>query len=244
MAHEQPQDRGGDTGSTFSDAQSDILLASPRTLERRFDRLHALAEARHDEYRRLRKERENVLEFLELAPKAGALLDDLSRALFGEILDEIEANLSHAIREILGQERRVVSTRDLKAGRLNIQFQIEREDGEVEDILHGQGGSVCNILSVGLRLIALSLLDRTSHRPFIVLDEQDCWLKPGLVSKFMSVIKAVADRLDLQVLVISHHQIDHFALRADRIYSLVPSREMGVDLHVVKGAQETAEPED
>lgn len=211
------------------------LPASPRLLERRFDRLQALAEARHAEFCRLHGERRMVRDFLEIAPRAGALLDELSRALFGEILDEIETNLSHAIREILGQERRVVSCRDLKAGRLHIQFQIEREDGEIEDILRGQGGSVCNILSVGLRLVALSLLDPAAHRPFLVLDEQDCWLKPELVPRFMCVIKAVADKLGLQVLVISHHQIDHFAFKADRIFSLFPCRAQGVQLQVVKG---------
>ena len=35
----------------------------------------------------------------------------------------------------------------------------QHQDGQAEDILTGQGGSVCNILSVGLRLIALSQLD-------------------------------------------------------------------------------------
>ncbi|MFW5487765.1 MAG: hypothetical protein ACNI3A_05050 [Desulfovibrio sp.] len=222
------------------DVDAAVEVPSPRALERRFDRLQALVEDRHRQFLSLRQKRKVVEEFLELAPKAGAVLDELSRTLFGEMLDEIEANLTHAIKEILGQERRVVSIRELKAGRLTIQFQIEREDGDIEDILRGQGGSVCNILSVGLRLIALSLLDRDMHRPFLVLDEQDCWLKPELVSRYMGVIKTVADKLGLQVLVISHHQIDHFSLRADRIYSLLPDWEKGVSVQVVKNSENSA----
>lgn len=193
-----------------------------RDLERRFERLSALAEARHEEYRRLEAELGVARGFLALAPLAAERLEVLSRDLFGEILDEIEAGMTRAIREILGQDRRVASTRDVQRGRLAVDFHIEQAGCE-EDILVGQGGSVANILSVSLRLLSLSQLDPAHHRPFLVLDEQDCWLKPELVPRFMGVIRAVAERLGLQVLVISHHPLDLFAAEARRIYELTPS---------------------
>ncbi len=111
-------------------------------------------------------------------------------------------------------------------------FQIHAGDRpeDLEDILHGQGGSVCNILSVGLRLIALSRLDQARHRPFLVLDEQDCWLRPALVPRFMKLIAEIAQRLELQVLVISHHPLDLFIHACDRVLTLSPDREGGVRL--------------
>jgi hypothetical protein len=222
-----------------ADEVSEADGAGLRDLERRLDRLSALAEARHEEHGRLRQERAAAAGFLALAPRAVDLMDELSRALFGEILDEVEANLSHAIREILGQDRQVRSVREFKNNRLNIDFEIVHS-GQVEDILSGQGGSVCNILSVSLRLIALSQLDPASHRPFLVLDEQDCWLKPELVPKFMKLVAAIAKKLGLQVLVISHHPIDLFSCHAERIYTLRPGQS-GAVLELLKsGCDEPA----
>ena len=151
-----------------------------REIEARHHRLSALAETLHGGHGRVRGKLAGVRDFLVLAPKARDTLEELSTALFGKILDEVEANLTHAIREILGQDRVVVTEREVKSNRLQIHFQIRNQgnEEELEDIMAGQGGSVCNILSVGLRLIALSQLPVENHRPFLVLDEQDCWLRP------------------------------------------------------------------
>ena len=207
-----------------------------RLIERRHHRLSALAETLHGEYGRVRHKLAEVEEFLVLAPKARDRLEELSTALFGKILDEVEANLTHAIREILGQDRVVVTEREVKSNRLQIHFQIRNQgnEDEIEDIMSGQGGSVCNILSVGLRLIALSQLPVERHRPFLVLDEQDCWLRPALIPRFMKLINEIARRLELQLLIISHHPLDLFAGSADRIYELMPDREKGAVIKAVK----------
>lgn len=207
-----------------------------RDIEGRYHRLSALAETLHNEHARVRDKLSEVQGFLVLAPKARETLEELSTALFGKILDEVEANLTHAIREILGQDRVVVTEREVKSNRLQIHFQIRNQgnEEELEDIMAGQGGSVCNILSVGLRLIALSQLPEEKHRPFLVLDEQDCWLRPALIPKFMQLINEIARRLDLQLLIISHHPLDLFAGSADRVYELTPDREKGAVVKSVK----------
>jgi hypothetical protein len=217
-------------------SQASVLGAGLRQLERRFDRLSALAEGMHTEHGRVRAELDGVRDFLTLVPRARDTLEELSTALFGQILDEVEANLTHAIREILGQDRVVATRREVKNNRLQIHFEIHNQgDGDrVEDIMSGQGGSVCNILSVGLRLIALSQLQPEQHRPFLVLDEQDCWIRPALIPRFMKLIGDIADRLGLQLLVISHHPLDLFADVARRIYELRPDREHGASITRVK----------
>jgi DNA repair exonuclease SbcCD ATPase subunit len=205
-----------------------------RDLERRADRLDGLAESLVREHGRLRERLGATRDFLELAPKASARLDELSRELFGETIEDIEANLTHAIREILDQDRLVRGVKEIKSGKLSVFFEVVH-DGQSEDILTGQGGSVCNIVSTGLRLIALSQLDARRHRPFLVLDEQDCWLRPALVPRFVKLIKKIAARLGLQILVISHHPVDLFALHTQKVYALRPGRD-GVRLDVVRDA--------
>lgn len=204
--------------------------------QQRLARLSALAETGHAEHGRVRVELAGVREFLALAPRARDTLEELSTALFGQVLDEVELNLTHAVREILGQDRVVATRREVRNNRLQIHFEIHNQgDGErVEDIMTGQGGSVCNILSVGLRLIALSQLQPEAHRPFLVLDEQDCWIRPALIPRFMQLISEIADRLGLQILVISHHPLDLFADAARRIYELRPDREHGATIRQVK----------
>lgn len=208
------------------------LAAERRELMRRLDRLSGQAAAIVAAHGQARRELLEVEAFLDLAPKAAARLEELTQELFGQVLDEIETELTHAVREILGQNRTVKARRSLNKGKLSIEFEME-QDGQAEDILTGQGGSVCNILSVGLRLIALSQLDPDEHRPFLVLDEQDCWLRPDLVPGFVRLVAAIADRLGIQVLYISHHPVDLFALEARRVYTLRPSRENGPSLEIL-----------
>ncbi len=223
--------QGADPAQHAPDAAQ--LARELATARRRLDRLQGLAEERAKSYEETRAQREQALLFLELAPRSEALLEELSTSLFGEILDDVEANLSHALREILGQELSVRSKREIKGNRLHVTLYMESPQGE-EDILVGQGGSVCNILSVGLRCIALSRLDPNIHRPFLVLDEQDCWLKPELVPAFMKLLKRIATALELQVLVISHHPLDLFATHAQRILELKPSRTGGAKVTLLR----------
>jgi predicted ATPase len=226
---------GGAGGTAQSPAASPDLAAladDRQALTRRLDRLCGQASAKAESYIESRQQLLAAEAFLDLAPRAAARLEDLTRELFGEVLDEIETDLTHAVREILGQNRTVVTRRDVKNGKLVIEFEME-QDGKTEDIYVGQGGSVCNILSVGLRLVALSQLDPERHRPFLVLDEQDCWLRPDLVPGFVRLIAAIADRLGIQVLYISHHPVDLFALEARRVFGLRPGRENGPTLAVL-----------
>jgi len=201
-------------------------------LERRAGRLEGLAEALFREHHRARSELLATQDFLDMAPKAQARLEELSRDLFGELMEEVESNLTHAVREILGQDRTVTSRREVKHGKLHITLEIENQ-GQIEDALHGQGGSVCNILSVGLRLIGLAQQDPEKHQRFLVLDEQDCWLRPELVPTFTRIIAAIGKKLELQVLYISHHSVDTLNAHADRMFLLAPSREHGVTVRVL-----------
>ncbi len=208
------------------------LSDARRELERRLDRLSGVAEARVRGYAETREALSRVDGFLAAAPAAASRLEVLTGELFGEVIDDIEVNLTHAVREILGQDREVRACREVRGNRLSIHFEMVNQ-GESEDVMSGQGGSVCNILSVGLRLIALSQLDAGRHRPFLVLDEQDCWLRPDLVPRFAKLIRKIGDRLGFQVLYISHHPVDHFMGEATKVFALRPSREAGVAVEVL-----------
>lgn len=172
---------------------------------------------------KLDNEIEAIESFLAVADRTTTALETLSQSLFEEVLGVLESKLTIAIQEVLGQPIKFKSKPDFKRGAAAVSFSIDREGNE-EDVLRGQGGSVQNVLSVGLRMFALATLDEQRHRRFLVLDEQDCWLRPELVPKLVNIVHRAAKELEFQVLMISHHDVGLFDRYADRIYRLTPNQ--------------------
>lgn len=193
------------------------LVAEKRQLQRQ----RAAVEARLAETR----------QFLALAPQIEEALRILGERLFEEIVRVLEDNLSKALMEVLEQPIRLRAVASYKRSNASVEFHIER-NGQKEDILRGQGGSVANILSVGLRMFALATLDPAEHRHFLVLDEQDCWLRPDLVPKLVKIVHDAARQLGFQVILISHHNAELFRQHVDRIYRFEPQRDGSVRVEV------------
>lgn len=163
---------------------------------------------------------EKIEACLAIADDVTIALEELSGKLFNELVGTLEEKISMALQDILEQplEFRAVPKTLRKATVL--EFSIER-DGNAEDARRAQGGSVHNILSVGLRLFALASLSQ-EHSGFLVLDEQDCWLRPELVPKLVKIVHETGKELGFQVLMISHHDTKLFDRHADKIYKLEP----------------------
>jgi hypothetical protein len=196
------------------------LLKSPQEARRRAERLLDRRAQLTSEAQRLAERTAANQAYLAIAEKVGAALEHLSAELFQQFLNIVQQKLTLALQEILEQPLTLRADSDFKRGAATVDFYIER-DGKREDILRGgQGGSVTNILSVGLRLFALTTLDEAEHRRFLVLDEQDCWLRPDLVPRFVKMIRDAGQALGFQILMISHHDVGMFRKYADKLYEL------------------------
>jgi len=183
----------------------------------------------------------DIESFLSVADRTTSALEILSQSLFEEVLGVLESKLTIAIQEVLGQPIKFKSKPDFKRGAAAVSFSIDREGNE-EDVLRGQGGSVQNVLSVGLRMFALATLDEDHHRRFLVLDEQDCWLRPELVPRLVNIVHRAAKELEFQVLMISHHDVGLFDRYADRVYRLTPTNST-VEAAVVSSQPNVADSE-
>lgn len=188
-------------------------------------------EANQKAITKLDNEIAEIESFLSVADRTTDALEVLSQSLFEEVLGVLESKLTIAIQEVLGQPIKFKSKPDFKRGAAAVSFSIDRE-GNQEDVLRGQGGSVQNVLSVGLRMFALATLDEDHHRRFLVLDEQDCWLRPELVPRLVNIVHRAAKELEFQVLMISHHDVGLFDRYADKVYRLTPNKST-VDAAVV-----------
>jgi ABC-type glutathione transport system ATPase component len=196
-------------------------LKSPTALRKRLDHLERDRDRYEADKARVNRKLETVRSALTVAPQVEQALQHLSEQLFDQLVGQLQENLTQALQEVLDQPIRLRAHQTFKHGAACVEFDIER-DGHHEDIMKGQGGSVANVLSVGLRLFALATLPTEQHRPFLVLDEQDCWLRPDLVPNLVRIVRSAARALKVQVILISHHDEAAFSQFADRIYRFQP----------------------
>ena len=200
------------------------MLQSPDKLRKRLDRLSWQRDDLTLKAKRVAARLKVLDSHLEIAAEVSEALEHLGQELFEEVLGLMEEKLSRAIEEVLDQPIRFKSEATFKGGTAHVNFSVER-DGNKEDVQRGQGGSVQNILSVGLRMFALANLEESEHRRFLVLDEQDCWLRPELVPRLVNIVHQAARELEFQVIMISHHDIGLFEKYADKVYRLNPGRD-------------------
>lgn len=211
----------------FSPSESSGLpqeLRTPKALQRRCDKLAAVHEQKSKEAARLANQMQETAQYIEISDQVTEALETLSGQLFEQQLEMIQDKMTIALQEVLEQPLKLKAVSAWKRNAASVKFHIER-DGNVEDIIRGQGGSVANILSVGLRMFALMTLDESEHRRVLVLDEQDCWLRPDLVPRLVKIIHEAGEALGFQVIMISHHDPSMFERYADCIYQFTPSKE-------------------
>ena len=215
----------GTTNTTHRKPQTENqMLQSPDKLRKRLDRLSWQRDDLTLKAKRVAARLKVLDSHLEIAAEVSEALEHLGQELFEEVLGLMEEKLSRAIEEVLDQPIRFKSEATFKGGTAHVNFSVER-DGNKEDVQRGQGGSVQNILSVGLRMFALANLEESEHRRFLVLDEQDCWLRPELVPRLVNIVHQAARELEFQVIMISHHDIGLFEKYADKVYRLNPGRD-------------------
>jgi DNA repair exonuclease SbcCD ATPase subunit len=165
------------------------------------------------------KQMDRLKAYLVTAEKVSSALETLNQELFSKLLKTVEEKITIALQEILEQPISFHSEVGFTRNSASVDFWIER-NGKKEDLLLGQGGSVANIVSVCLRMFALTTLDEKTHRRFLLLDEQDCWLRADLVPKLVKIIHDASRALGFQVLMISHHDRHLFEQYADKVIEL------------------------
>lgn len=163
---------------------------------------HALGSEKESVVKRV----ENAKKWLSRQPDYLKFLQHLQSALHQKNIGAFSELLTYFVKDVLKKDKDIVF--DLYTYHNLPALKIEAlNDGCRESIYEGNGGSIANIVSTGLRLIALS---RLQHRKFIVLDEPDCWLKPDHVPVFAKIIGEISEKLKIQTVIISHHDWKYF----------------------------------
>lgn len=146
---------------------------------------------------------------IDAAPSVQEILEEVQRQAHEHAVGAYEQMLTALLADVLPGEREVVLDLHAERGVSGMDVFIRKGDDQpLEDAWLGTGGSVTNLLSTGLRLVALM---RSGRRRFMVLDESDCWIKPELIDRYAGVVAQMAQELGVQILMISHHDESLFA---------------------------------
>jgi DNA repair exonuclease SbcCD ATPase subunit len=127
-----------------------------------------------------------------------------------------ETLLTALVQEVLPGEKPVVLDLSTERGLTALDICLARPDGSREDVLEDNGGALTNVVGMALRLIAVV---KAGVGRFLALDEADCWIAPERVPSFYRVLEDGANRLGVQCLAISHHDLSSFEgrLRVARV---------------------------
>ncbi|GBG14451.1 permease [Novimethylophilus kurashikiensis] len=149
---------------------------------------------------------------IELAPQVTEVFNYLQEKAHAKAVGEFEALLTAFVDDVVPEAGSIRLELGTERGAPALDIRLDN-NGDLEDILDGNGGGLTNVVVTGLTYAARS---RTSTRPVVVLDEPDCWLKASRVPAFTNVIAEVANPRVLpdgtlyhgcQTLMISHNDL-------------------------------------
>ena len=139
---------------------------------------------------------------IALKGRIDSFLEDLQAEAHQRNVGSFEKLLTLLVRDVLPGSAEIGLELSTERGLPALDIFAKRSDGTREDVFEDQGGSVTNVVSAGLRIIAAV---KSGGRRFLVLDEPDCWIKPDRVADFYRVFRQAAEQVGIQCLVISHH---------------------------------------
>lgn len=136
-----------------------------------------------------------------------ATLEMLQVEAQGRKKADFEELLTSLIRDVIPDKTdSIVLTNGMRNNRASLDIDI-LVDGNTENVYEDKGGSISNIVAMGLRFIVLA---RNPNRRVLMFDEADCHLAREYIPAFASVLNSLANNMKIQVLYISHHPISSF----------------------------------
>lgn len=192
----------------------DALFQKFDELGSKFNKQMGIRDHFISEKARLFTEIEELNKFLDSESDVQEILHELQSKTQSKTKGIYEELLTKLIRDIMPDNDecdRVILKTGVKGGRTTLNVEVANKKGFTRDVYLDKGGSIENIIAMGLRFIALS---RASNRRFLILDEADSWLKDIYIPSFAEVLCQLSRSVGIQVVYISHHDVDNFAGKA------------------------------
>lgn len=163
---------------------------------------------------RLITEMSELNQFLDSKDEVQRVLHELQTRTQSKTKGIYESLLTKLVKDIMpdnDESDSVVLNTGVKNNKTTLSVEVANKKGFTRDVYLDKGGSIENIVAMGLRFIALS---RVSNRRFLILDEADSWLKDIYIPAFAEVLCQLSRRVGIQVVYISHHDVENFVGKA------------------------------
>lgn len=144
---------------------------------------------------------------LELKSTVSQFLEELQTEAHARRVGDFEKLLTALVTEILPHEAPIGLDLEIERGNPSLDIVSRYSGDRDENIYEDKGGALTNVVSMGLRMIAVV---RSGMNRFLMLDESDCWIANKRVPAFYSVLKDASKKVGVQCLAISHHDIASF----------------------------------
>jgi len=141
---------------------------------------------------------------LALKGSVSQFLEELQTEAHARRVGDFEKLLTALVSEVLPQEAPIGLELEIERGNPSLDIVSRFSADRTEDIYDDKGGALTNVVSMGLRMIAVV---RSGMNRFLMLDESDCWIANSRVPAFYSVLKDAAKKVGVQCLAVSHHDI-------------------------------------
>lgn len=122
------------------------------------------------------------------------------------VFEDLLTSLIHDIMPNKADEK-IVFTSSMRNNLAALDVDILAKDG-LENVSRDRGGSIANIVAMGLRFVVLA---RHPNRRVLFLDEADCHLAEMYIPAFAAVMQQLAHTMGIQVVYISHKPAAYFS---------------------------------
>lgn len=144
---------------------------------------------------------------MKVCKEALTFLEDLANSRRSNIKSKIETILTEGLRMVYGENYHVELTYCFKNNRSHMDIEVVKKTplGDVQRTMDGFGGGVSDCISVPLRLLVL--LGSRQTDKVCILDEAYKHVDIDRVENVAQFIKSIANKLGIQVILLSHHEI-------------------------------------
>ena len=141
---------------------------------------------------------------VELLGKVLAVFHEMSTSVQERFIVSIERLVSTGLTAVFGTEILFKITPAVRARAVHLDFSLQNHDGTTTDLMDARGGGLVSACGVILRIVLVRMLKRRV-RQVLFLDEPFAHLSDEYVEPMAELLRRLADELNVQIVLISHH---------------------------------------
>lgn len=141
---------------------------------------------------------------VEQEEKAQAVLLALEAAWRKDFEKSVEQVVTEGIQLVFESNDYFTVITKVERGASAIEFELETEDGIVQNILEGDGASIGQVVSFLLRVL-LILAHKPALRKIVILDEPFVGLHDDRLPRLQTLLRKIVDETGVQLIMVTHN---------------------------------------